>query len=367
VRNQEQALCCVATHDYLPGAIAFYRSVLEHQDLPLVLMAADCDPEETAALEQRICDFLPERARANLRVVSPVDIYGGSTRQMRYYYDAFEFSTACKSAVLAWIERNTTFDRWLYVDSDMLCFASLAPLFAQLDAQSILLTPHRTGPGSALNEDLLLLSSGAFNAGVLGIRRSSTSRAFAAWYLDVLSFYCVNDPPLPWADRVSQSAVIFVDQRWLDLVPACFPEVVVARDRSVNLGHWNVGHDTIEWRDRRLFIGEDRVLLLHLSGWREDQPHRLSRHSPLDWSHCAAWADVHASYRAATSLLRPHFSAPYRFHAYPDGTAIPRAHRRRYLQHLLAGGRPVDDPLTLQAAFNSATTRPGAAASYWWT
>jgi hypothetical protein len=222
----------------------------------------------------------------------------------------------------------------------MRCFASLAPLFAQLNAPSILLTPHRTGAGSTLSEDLLLLTSGAFDAGVLGIRRSPTSRAFAAWYLDVLSFHCVNDPPLPWADRVSQSAVLFVDQRWLDLVPACFPEVVVARDRSVNLGHWNVGHDTIEWRDRRLFIGEDRVVLFHLSGWREDQPHRLSRYSALDWSHRAAWADVHASYREVTSLLRPHFNGPYRFHAYPGGTPIPRAHRRRYRQHLLAGGGP---------------------------
>lgn len=364
--TQEQALCCVATQDYLPGLIAFYLSVLEHQDLPLYVMAADCDPEETSALQQKICAFLPAHAHANFHVVSPVDVFGSSTRQMRFYYDAFEFSTACKSAVLAWMERNTTFDRWLYVDSDMLCFAPLAPVFALLDGQSILLTPHRSSRGSALQVDLQILSAGAFNAGVLGLRRSPSSHAFTRWYLDVLAVYCLNDPPLPWPERLTPSTVIFADQRWLDLVPAYFPEVVVARDRCVNLGHWNVGHDRIEWRDQLLFIGEHRVTLLHLSGWLEDQPQRLSRHSSLDWSQCPAWADVHGAYRDTTAALKPHFNAPYRYHAYPDGAAIPRTHRRRYLQHLLAGGRPVDDPFTLQAVTAPAAALPSTAFTYRW-
>ncbi len=366
MRTQEQALCCVATHDYLPGVIAFYRSVLEHQDIPLILLAADSEPEETAALKLKICGFLPAPAHHDLRVISPVDVWGASTRQMRFYYDAFEFSTACKSALHAWMHRNTTFDRWLYCDSDMLCFGTLEPLFDLLVGSSILLTPHRSGPGSALQDDLLFLSAGAFNGGVLGVRRSPTSLAFTDWYLAVLSVYCLNDPPLPWADRWSQSTVIFTDQRWLDLVPAYFADVVAARNRGFNLGHWNVGQDLLEWRDQSLFIGEHRVTLLHLSGWPQDQPHRLSKYSTLDWSQCQAWADVHASYRDTLVSLQPHFNAPYRYKAYRDGTAIPRADRRHYLRHLLAGGRPIDDPFALRAAITQVTSPPTISFSYRW-
>lgn len=47
--NHAQALCCIATHDYLPNAILLYRSVLRHQDLPLYLLVADIEPEEKEA------------------------------------------------------------------------------------------------------------------------------------------------------------------------------------------------------------------------------------------------------------------------------------------------------------------------------
>lgn len=179
-----------------------------------------------------------------------------------------------------------------------------------------------------------------------GLKRSPESEAFTHWYLKVLRFLCLNDLALPPQERQSHSTVLFADQRWLDLVPAYFRKVVVAPERGYNLGHWNVGNDRLNLRGDRLHIGEDRVFLLHLSGWQADAPDRLSRHSPLDWSNDSVWTDIHAEYGETLMALQKVFERLYPFNAHTDGSAITRAERRRYLQHLLRGGAPAANPFS---------------------
>lgn len=355
--RDNRAVCCVVTQDYLPKLITLYRSILEHQVIPLYLLAADIDPDEVDALTRKLHGFLPEAAAGKLHVIAPAEIYGVSVKQMRFYLDDYEYPTSCKGAVHAWMQRQTEVERWLYLDCDMLCVGSLDPIFDRLDRQSTLLTPHRHGPGVALADDLQVLSAGAFNAGVLGIRRSSVSPAFVDWYLNVLSFYCLNDPPRPANDRITQYTVVFCDQRWLDLVPAYFPDVVVAGERGFNTGHWNVGRDQLDMRQGALHIGDDRITLLHLSGFEPDDATRLSKYSQLDWSHNAVWAEVHRGYRNSLAPLQAHFNVPYRFNTYADGTAIPPMHRRFYLRHLLDGGQPLAAPFSSRATIEEALSR----------
>ena len=83
--NHAQALCCIATHDYLPKAILLYRSVLRHQDLPLYLLVADIEPEEKEALARKLGACLGESAAGKLHVIAPYEIYGAEVSQMRYY------------------------------------------------------------------------------------------------------------------------------------------------------------------------------------------------------------------------------------------------------------------------------------------
>ena len=343
MKSHSQAICCSVTRDYLPGLVVFYNSVLEYQDIPLYVLIADIDSGETADMATRLSVFFPESTRGKVHVIAPVEIYGQAIHQMRHYYDAFELSTACKGGILSWMQRSTTIDRWLYLDSDMLCFGKLEPFFTALDTSCILLTPHRTKPCATALDDIQYLSAGVFNAGVIGVRRSSESQAFTEWLCTVLSHYCLNDPLLPPQDRFIQSTLLFVDQVWMDLVPAYFPKVVVLAGRGFNLGHWNADEGQLARRDGELYMGEDRVTLLHLSGWLEDQPGRFSKYSLLDWSGNAVWIDLHKRYRESLAFLKEHCSVKYRFNNYPDGRDIPRMHRRAYLRHLLDGNPPVDE------------------------
>jgi hypothetical protein len=367
VKTTSTAICSVATLDYLPRLVVLYKSILQHQHIPLFILAADIDPQGVAGLTRQLYEVLPDSASNNLKIITPFDIYGEEATQMRFYYDAFEFATACKAGIHTWMQRNSTIDRWLFIDSDILCFGSLDPIFDALDGHGIFLTPHINKPGQTLLEDMQFLSAGAFNGGVLGVRRSHTSQRFTDWYLKILSCYCLNDPALPWQERFFQSSVIFVDQRWLDLVPAYFPDVAIASSRGFNLGHWNVGQDRLEFRHGLLYIDKDKITLLHLSGWLEDQPGRLSRHSSLDWSNDPEWNKVHNLYRDALAPLKDLFNMPYPFNIYSDGTKIPKTHRRAYLRHLLAGGTRLDNPFKMRSEFERALAPRPVMSGYRWS
>lgn len=352
------ALCSVATRSYLPGLITLYRSVLRHQDIPLYVMVPDADPEETGPLADSLRQWLPERVRGQVQVVGPAEILAEATERMRFYYDAFEFATACKAAMHAYMLRRTGVERWLYLDSDMLCLGSLAPMFAELDDHSLLLTAHRDHPDATMAGDLNLLGNGAFNAGVLGIRRSPAAAAFVDWYLAVLSVYCLNDTPRPKARQFPGNTVLAADQRWLDLVPAYFPGVRIAKQRGFNLGHWNVDRDRLSYRDGHLHIGADPVLLLHLSGWSATDPGRFSRYADVDWSGDPAWQQVCDAYLADISALGNAFQRPYPHASYPDGSLVSHEDRRRYLDEVLAGIAPPGNPFLQQARFLAARRPP---------
>lgn len=367
MNNSTRAICCVVTEDYIPGLIALYASVLKHQTVPLYLLVVDIEPNDVPPLSKKLSGMFQQPVADLIHLVTPIEIYGEAVHQMRFYYDAFEFATAAKAGIHIWMQEHTEVESWLYIDTDIICFGSLDPLFEQLNSASVLLTPHIAHPAARIEEDLQYLSAGAFNGGVVGVRKSIESARFAHWYKNVLEFNCLNDPPLPAAERFTQSTVLFVDQRWLDLVPAYFPCARIASDRGFNVGHWNVGDDRLNLQENILCIGNDPVILLHLSGIIEDDTTRLSKHSSVNWSGSSLWSHIHSDYVKTVGSYKKDFPANYRFGKYPDGSAIPKSHRRVYLKHILSGGQRYDNPLNHKADFQRPCTPRITPMPYRWS
>ncbi len=143
MKKYTQAVCCIAKRSYLTRLIVLYKSILEYQDIPLYLLVVDIDPHETSDMATQLSGFFPESARGTLYVISPVEIYGRAFHRMRFYYDIFVLSNACKGVILNWMQCNTTLDRWLYLDSGILCCGRLVPLFSPLNTSAIRLPSHR--------------------------------------------------------------------------------------------------------------------------------------------------------------------------------------------------------------------------------
>ncbi len=155
-----------------------------------------------------------------------------------------EFNTSLKSIALS--DLLVRFNRkTFYCDADLYFLAEPLAAIAALDYSGALLTPHQVAPISD-ESDFQMSRTGVFNSGFFGIA-GSVGREVVNWLVHKSRHYCFLEP----------EEGIFVDQKWLDLIPAIFKDVQILRDPGYNLAYWN-----IEARG----LNENTVFL-HLSGF----------------------------------------------------------------------------------------------------
>ena len=137
---------------------------------------------------------------------------------MAMIYDMLELATAVKPWLLQHLLE--TDDVVCYLDPDIEVFASLDEIERLALRHSIVLTPHTTTPmprdGLIPSEQTIRLA-GVFNLGFIAVSRDA--QPFLAWWTERLRREC----------RIAVAQGLFVDQRWIDFVPAYFEHTVLAR------------------------------------------------------------------------------------------------------------------------------------------
>ena len=82
------------------------------------------------------------------------------------------------------------------------------------------MTPHLTAPmprdGHRPSETDILIA-GSYNLGFVGVADTATTRRMLAWWQRRCAELCIVRLP----------EGLFVDQKWMDLVPVLFPDVTV--------------------------------------------------------------------------------------------------------------------------------------------
>src|SRR5262245_27178185 len=297
------AVVTVASGNYVPFARVLAASVrAQHPDLPIFLALSD-DPAGRL-------DPLGEEFEI---------VKGSGLRLPRIRHFLFRHSR--RTAAIAMkpyaIEHvlGLGFDSALYIDVDMLALGDLSDLLTAVEQTPITLIPHLTeplfGPDRAAREPNIL-QSGVFNAGVLGVRASVDARRFLEWWQARVYLDC----------RHALADGLHFDQRWLDLVPACFENVQIFRDPAVDVGHWNLP-------ERDLLHSR----LFHFSGFDPDRPGVLTSYSdrlslddldeaPPLFSHYAG-ALREAGWAEAQDI-------PYAYERFDIGVVIPEIVREIY-------------------------------------
>ena len=187
-----------------------------------------------------------------------------------FKYTILELSTAVKPFALEYILEHYGVDQVLFFDPDIVIYGDLQVLMRALDDSSIILTPHLTSPltDEYRPTDLEILRSGAYNLGFIGIRRCSETARFLQWWKTRLYDHCVVD----------LSKGLFVDQRWIDLVPGMFGGVRILRNPGLNVAYWNLSHRAVVRSPRGYLANGEPLCFFHFSGFNPDEPHGFSRH-----------------------------------------------------------------------------------------
>lgn len=203
----------------------------------------------------------------NLRVYSLSEVIGQDILlRFAFQYTPFELCCALKPHLIARALENSRSDFLVYLDGDMEVFASLDSLFDQ--SADIFLTPHPISSDVTKNQNYDYRSirlAGIFNAGFVGVKRlGPVSELFLGWWSKRLEFDCINGP------TNNEQEGLFVDQKWLDLVPSIFPNTRIVQSKAVNAGHWTISQGEITFDEDHMLVDGEPLRLFHYSGYYKE-------------------------------------------------------------------------------------------------
>jgi hypothetical protein len=239
------AVVGIATPSHLHRARCLFESIarhLPHADRHLVLLARDaaaCGADEP---------------------FTPLPIAGIGLPDFDAFvrrYSAAELAFAAKPwALAAMLARG--YQRVIYLDSDIVAYASLEPVVATLDRASILVTPHRVVARERdVASELAILQAGTYNTGFVAVKGGDAASRFLRWWQQKLEHHCI----------VEVERGLCGDQRYVDLVPGLFDDVAIVRDPGWNVGPWNLDERNVEHADDAWCVNGRPLVFFHFSGF----------------------------------------------------------------------------------------------------
>lgn len=253
------AACTIIYRNYLSHARILANSF--HQQVP------------NGRFYLLVIDGLPRKARLepNIRVINIDELKIRTFYEMVFKYDVTELSTAVKPTLLMLLLNQFGEKHVAYFDPDILIMRPLNRLSELLQTNDIVLTPHLLTPipldGLKPSEQDIMLA-GAYNLGFIGISNAPTTHEFLDWWAERLSHAC----------RIDHANALFVDQRWIDLVPGYFPRTAILRDPAYNVAYWNLHERRLSRRGKDFYVNGGPLVFFHFSGFNPDEPQKLSRH-----------------------------------------------------------------------------------------
>jgi hypothetical protein len=190
---------------------------------------------------------------------------------MAAIYDVVELATAVKPTLLRHLLAEGG-EPVAYLDPDIIVFRPLDEIERLAREDDIVLTPHTSVPlpdDGHLPGEVAFLEAGVFNLGFVAVGAGAVP--FLDWWAERLSRRCL----------VATHQHLFVDQKWIDLVP-CYFRHHVLRDPAVNVAYWNLPVRTLERRDDGWVVDGKPLVFFHFSGYDPAKPHLLSKYQGPD-------------------------------------------------------------------------------------
>ena len=226
--------CTIITSDYIPFAKALFNSLQKYNNSCLIhVLIADND---------RNFEVTENFHTISLSEISENKLFKEIEKKYAYTNSDF-FRWSLKPILMRYLlERE--FEKVIFLDPDIYFVGNYNFLFDKLDTSSMLLTPHWSNTDPYFLEESLIyiLRNGLFNAGFVGACKKG---------IDALKW---------WAEACHMNIAkreelgIYVDQKYLDVLPVEFPGVEIVRHRGCNIACWNMNSNKRSMVDGKLLI-----------------------------------------------------------------------------------------------------------------
>ncbi len=256
-----RAIVTICSTNYFPYARILLSSLQKyHPEASLFLCLADkLQPDAELGIE-------------GVEVIPAEDLAITNFADFAFRYEIIQFNTSIKPFVMQDLIENRGFEEVVYLDPDIELFAPMSPVFdAFAKGADFVVTPHLTEPAEfgEFPDDIGIMKAGIYNLGFIAVNNSPDGISFLHWWGRRLRFQCVH--------KISEG--IFVDQKFVDLLPAFHENVAILRDRSLNVAYWNLDQRELTKTDAGWLINGQPLRFFHFSGISAKAPHRLSKYT----------------------------------------------------------------------------------------
>ena len=269
-KQNPPVICALATPSHLHLALTMADSFILHHPHGKVFILQIGG--EKMSFPNR-CKFLKMVDLSELGADTELD-------SMRERYDIFEFCNALKPYFLKYLLENTDHSKICYFDSDLYILGNMErDVWEKLNDCSIMLTPHYINPAEKNDEEtfqreLNTIIRGVYNGGFVGIRRDENAQKFVNWWKAKVFRGCYRRP----------EEGMFVDQRWLDMVPAFDLNAEINRHPGLNVAFWNLSERKISLKEEKFLVNEKPLLFFHVSGYSPEKPDAVTKFNQLKFS-----------------------------------------------------------------------------------
>ena len=223
-----------------------------------------------AVVDEPDDDLVEALKETNTKLIKMDEINIPDLDDMKFRYDIMELNTAIKPFVL--LKLMEEYECVVYLDPDIRVYEQLDEVNEAFEnGYEFVVTPHFTGywdeDGKHPNEPDIM-SAGVYNFGFFAAASCDNARKVISWWAEKLETLCVN----------KQAEGIFVDQKWMDLLPGRHDKVFILRDEGYNVAYWNLSHRQAEYRDGKYYFNNCLLKFFHFSGYNPKSPENISKH-----------------------------------------------------------------------------------------
>lgn len=296
----KRAVVTICSHNYFPYARILFHSLQKyHPEASLFLCLADIYNSEI------------DLGIEGIEIIPAAELGINNFSDFAFRYDIMEFNTAVKPFVMKLLIEERNFQQVVYLDPDIELFAPITPVFEAFEnGANFVLTPHITEPAEfkEFPNDIGIMKAGIYNLGFIAVNNSQDGRDFLDWWSRKLRYQCLNQ----------QDRGIFVDQKYIDLLPAFHDHVAILRDRTLNVAYWNLDQRRLEQTSQGWTIEGEPLRFFHFSGIDPQFPQRLSKYTER----------FNGNLNPATRALVTHYIAKLKHHGYNRELAPEYGYKR---------------------------------------
>ena len=242
-KNLEPTWFTSANINYLDRAAILAESMKDvHPDWESVLVLMDERPLNNDIFEELTKNFDAILTPDQLGISNPQDWFHPTEkfREFKTLNDwlksltIIEACTAIKPFVFAHLATN---DRPIfYLDPDTVVFSPLDSIRDSLKSGgSIVVTPHLLKPSNdfqgIIDNEVGTLKYGIFNFGFLAVDpQKENAQNFIQFWQERLKYFCTENT----------KDGLFTDQKWGNLLPTFYDDLVISRHPGMNVANWNL-------------------------------------------------------------------------------------------------------------------------------